>query len=74
MKKQFITAQELAPVLDISVANAYLRIKEMNEEFAEVRSLTVPSDCYVLGWVIKTLRGRNGIPLPARRYGNRPAE
>ena len=32
MKKQFITAQELAPVLDISVANAYLRIKEMNEE------------------------------------------
>ena len=32
MKKQYITAQELAQVLDISMSNAYVRIREMNDE------------------------------------------
>lgn len=35
MKKQFITAQELASILGISTANAYVRIKEMNAELKE---------------------------------------
>lgn len=42
MRKQFITAQELAKVLGISVANAYLRIKEMNEELQKQNYQIIP--------------------------------
>lgn len=35
MKKYFINAEEMAKILDISLANAYLRIREMNNELSK---------------------------------------
>lgn len=35
MKKQYVTATELAEILGISRTNAYVRIKEMNKELKE---------------------------------------
>ena len=35
MKKYFINAEEMAKILDISIANAYLRIREMNNELSK---------------------------------------
>ncbi len=32
MKKTYLTAQELAPIIGISVPSAYARIKQMNDE------------------------------------------
>lgn len=34
MKKYYINAEEVAKVLEISVANAYSRIREMNNELS----------------------------------------
>ena len=41
MKKQYITAKELAEVMEISTANAYVRIRTMNEELAKQGYITV---------------------------------
>ena len=41
MKKQYITAKELAEVMEISTANAYVRIRTMNEELAKEGYITV---------------------------------
>lgn len=35
MKKYYITAQELAPLLQISVPYAYEKVREMNEELRD---------------------------------------
>ena len=42
MKKQYLTAKELAFVLENSVSNAYLRIKQMNEELQAKGYQTLP--------------------------------
>lgn len=41
MKKSYLTAQELAPIIGVSVPNAYARIKQMNDELKEKGYLTV---------------------------------
>lgn len=41
MKKTYLTAQELAPIVGISVPNAYARIKQMNDELKEKGYQTV---------------------------------
>lgn len=42
MKKYFINAEEMAKILDISLANAYLRIREMNNELSKDGYQIVP--------------------------------
>lgn len=41
MKKAYITAQELAPIVGLSVPAAYARIKQMNDELREKGYQTV---------------------------------
>ena len=42
MKKQYVTAQDLSNVLDISVSNAYVRIRELNKELEMKGYQTLP--------------------------------
>lgn len=41
MRKAYITAQELAPIVGISVPNAYARIKQLNDELKQKGYQTV---------------------------------
>ena len=42
MKKTYMTAQELAPIIGVSVAGAYVRIRQMNDELKCQGYQTIP--------------------------------
>lgn len=42
MKKQYVTAQDLADVLEISLSNAYVRVRELNKELDKQGYQTIP--------------------------------
>ncbi len=42
MRKQYVTAQDLSHVLDISISNAYVRVRELNRELEKKGYQTLP--------------------------------
>ncbi len=42
MRKQYVTAQDLSNVLDISISNAYVRVRELNRELEKKGYQTIP--------------------------------